>query len=67
MMAADAPADIGVFDLDDVSPSVEVQDFLQWRTPRTQESWADFGDELLLLVERAFPEFPEQARESTCH
>ena len=36
---------------------------LQKHTKKDSESWADFGDELLLLVERAFPEFPVQARD----
>ena len=36
---------------------------LQRHTKKDSESWADFGDELLLLVEQKFPEFPEQAKD----
>jgi len=33
------------------------------RKKREIESWADFGDELLLLTSRAFPSLQEEARE----
>jgi len=33
------------------------------RKKREIESWADFGDELLLLASRAFPSLQEEARE----
>ena len=36
---------------------------LQRCTKKDSESWADFGDEFLLLVEQAFPEFLEQTRD----
>ena len=30
---------------------------------QSTESWADFGDTLLSLVDRAFPDLPDNARE----
>ena len=33
------------------------------RSKRDKESWADFGDELLLLASKAFPDFEDKARE----
>ena len=36
---------------------------LESRRKRDKESWADFGDELLLLASKAFPDFQDEARE----
>jgi len=47
-------------------PAAKVESYkaeLQMRTKKESESWADFGDELLLLAEQAFPEFLEQVRD----
>ena len=30
---------------------------------RTEENWADFGDDLMVLVNKAFPNLQEEARE----
>ena len=33
------------------------------RKKRTEENWADFGDDLMVLVNKAFPNLQEEAQE----